>query len=269
MERLVPRVQVLAESSLPGSPAGELLAYLLRAPRTLEAVRALGIPLAAALEGLQTHPHGQGLVSQGQTLKWIGESDLQDYWQAIAKGEFEPAWRKYSVLLPGVQSLLPQWTRWLEAERSAMLAGLLDLSLANPAQAYALAEAELANPQDKTRALAACLLQAEANLRQGQGKQAVLILGQALGLQEHMAQAFSALSLALLAEAQALWNHPRKAEETARKALERSADPYSRSRAHFALYQARQNPTDLEAALGEGEGYPRWQAYLRSLSSHL
>lgn len=267
MERLALSARVLGQCNLPASPAGELLAYLLEAPRTLEAVRALGVPLAQALEVLEAHPLGQGLIVRGQTLHWIGESDLGDYKQAVARGELEPAWRRYSLLLPGVQSPLPEWMGWLEAERIALLAGLLDLALPYLAKAHALAEAELAHPQDKTRALAACLLQAEANLRKGQGKQAVVILGQALGLQEHMAQAFSALSLALLAEAQALWNHPQKAQQTALKALERSSDPYSRSRAHFALYRAKHNPTDLQAALREALGYPHWQEYLKSVGS--
>ncbi len=153
---------------------------------------------------------------------------------------------------------------WLEAERQRMLAGLLDVSLIHTEQAYQLAENELSNPTDKPRALAACLLQAEFFLRQSRGKKAVLVLGTALGLQEYLGQRFSGLSLALLAEAHAGWGRPRKAEETAHKALERSHDPYTQSRAHFALYKALHNPNDLQAARHEAQqaDFQHWIEYL-------
>lgn len=266
MERLESKVKVLGFNSLPASPAGELLAYLLKAPRSLETVRSLGIPLAAALEVLENHSLGQGLQIQGQSLEWVGESDLQEYWLAVDKGDFDAAWWLYGFLLPGIQSPLSKWMEWLQAERKAMLAALLELTLLYPQQADALARAELSNPKDQTRALAACLLQAEVFLRKGEGKPAVLILGKALGLQEYMAQEFSGLSLALLAEAQALWGHPRKAQETALKALERSSAPYTQSRAHFALYRARRNPDDLSASLDEARAYPQWLAYLQTIN---
>lgn len=246
------------------SPATELVVYLQPQPRSLQQVREMGISLASALEGLEPLPLRAGLQVHGQTLRWIGESDLQTFWTALQNDQLETAWRLYGLLLPGFGSALPRFMDWLEAERRRMLAGLLDVSLTHTKQAYQLAEEELSSPTDKTRALAACLLQAEFFLRHSRGKEAVLVLGKALGLQEYLGQRFSGLSLALLAEAHADWGRPRKAEETARKALERSPDPYTQSRAHFALYKALQNPDDLQAARHEAEqaDFQYWIAYL-------
>ncbi|MER3499847.1 MAG: hypothetical protein C4308_15155, partial [Chitinophagaceae bacterium] len=78
--------------------------------------------------------------------------------------------------------------------------------LALPAEeVLRLSEAELKAPSDKERVLMALLMQGQALLRQEKGKEAVLVLGQALGMQEFGGGEFSALSLALLAEAHWQW----------------------------------------------------------------
>lgn len=264
----VPPLFLLRENLPVSSPAAELIVYLQPQPRSLQQVREMGIPLASALEELEHQRYSAGVQIQGLTLHWIGESDFRTFWAALQNDQLETAWSVYSLFLPSFHSALRPFMDWLELERQRMLAGLLDVSLTHAEQAYQLAESELSNPTDKTKALAACLVQAEFFLRQGQGKEAVLILGKALGLQEYSGQGFSGLSLALLAEAHASWNRPRKAEETVYKAQERTSDPYTQSRAHFALYKALQNQGDLQAARHEAEqaGFKHWINFLNTQS---
>ncbi len=264
----VPPLFLLHDNLPVSSPAAELLAFLQSEPRSLQQVREMGISLATALAQLEHHPFGAGVQIQGQTLGWIGESDFRKFWVALHNDRLEAAWSMYGLFLPGFQSALRPFVEWLELERRRMLAGLLDVSLIHAEQAFQLAERELSNPTDKTRALAACLLQAEFFLRRSQGKEAVWILGKALGLQEYMGQGFSGLSLALLAEAHACWNRPRKAEGTARKAQERASDPYTQSRVHFARYRALHNRADLQATRHEAEqaGFKHWINFLSTQS---
>ena len=153
---------------------------------------------------------------------------------------------------------------WASFESLEQLPQLLELVLSQPKIGERLAQEELENPTDKPRALAALLMQAEVLLRRGEGKAAVLVLGKALGLQEWMGQEFSGLTLAMLAEAQALWGHLRKAKQTFEKALERSADPYSQSRANWAMFKATGEVEWLEQARSRVADlpYPNWQRIL-------
>ncbi|MDX2005625.1 MAG: hypothetical protein SFU83_10145 [Meiothermus sp.] len=163
----------------------------------------------------------------------------------------------------------PLIARDLEAAFAALdspeqLPPLLDLVLAEPEAGERVAQSELANPTTKPRALAALLVQAEAMIRRGQGKAAVLVLGKALGLQEWMGQEFSGLTLAMLAEAQALWGNLGKAQQTAEKALERSQDPYSQSRALWAMSKATGEASWAGKARDAAaeSGCARWVEYL-------
>lgn len=151
---------------------------------------------------------------------------------------------------------------WASFETLEQLPQLLELVLAQPEIGERLAQAELEKPTDKPRALAALLIQAEVLLRQGEGKAAVLVLGKALGLQEWMGQEFSGLTLAMLAEAQVLWGHSRKAKQTAEKALQRSQDSYNQSRACWAMFKATGELFWLEKARAEALGFPNWQAHV-------
>ena len=166
--------------------------------------------------------------------------------QALAEADLAKAWSLYSS----------------EAE----LVGLLELALCQPQLALSLSAQELQNPSNKARIYAACLLSGEALLRLGQAKEAVLALAPALGVQEHMNREFSALSLALLAEAQATWGKKPKAIQTARKALERAVDAYTKSRANFALWLATEEERFLESALTDATGFTNWLEYLGRLT---
>lgn len=154
---------------------------------------------------------------------------------------------------------------WASFEALEQLPQLLELVQSQPEIGERLAQAELANPTDKPRALAALLMQAEVLLRKGEGKSAVLVLGKALGLQEWMGQEFSALTLAMLAEAQVLWGHSRKAQQTAAKALERSDHAYTSSRANWAMFKATGELNWLEKARAEALGFPNWQSHLLNI----
>ena len=153
---------------------------------------------------------------------------------------------------------------WASFEALEQLPQLLELVHSHPEIGERLAQAELENPTDKPRALAALLIQAEVLLRRGEGKAAVLVLGKALGLQEWMGLEFSGLTLAMLAEAQVLWGHSRKAQQTAAKALERSDHAYTSSRANWAMFKATGDVTWLEQARSRVVSlpYPNWQRIL-------
>lgn len=168
---------------------------------------------------------------------------VAEFAQALAEADLSKAWGLYST----------------EAE----LVGLLELTLTQPQLAVSLADQELQNPSSKAKLYAACLLKAAALLRLEKPREAVLALAPALGIQEHMNREFSALSLALLAEALAAWGKKPKAIQTAHKALERADDAYTKSRASFALWLATGEGKWLEAALVEGKDFQGWLGYLK------
>ncbi len=119
--------------------------------------------------------------------------------------------------------------------------------------------------------LMALLLEGEALLRMGRAKEAASgPLALAMGFQEFLGRPFTPVSLALLAEAQALWGKGKKkplelAEKAYRRAVE-ARDPYGASRALFAWYLASGDPDKLEAALHQAElaGHAPWAAFLRA-----
>jgi tetratricopeptide (TPR) repeat protein len=142
-----------------------------------------------------------------------------------------------------------------------LLAGF-ERALDQPQLVLSQAEQALQDPSNKAQFYAACLLKGETLLRLKRPREALLALAPALGIQEHMGQEFSGLSLALLAEAQAAWGKKAKAIQTAHKALTRSNDAYSKSRASYALWLASGETQWLEAARHEATDYPPWLAYL-------
>ncbi|WP_052297184.1 hypothetical protein [Marinithermus hydrothermalis] len=238
---------------LPPSPGGELVLFLAVQGETSRTVVRRVVPeLARALEVLQESPYGEVLEARGERIAWTAPSDARAFWEAVRRGEFDTAWALYAELAPGYMSPLPTFGAWLEEERGRMQRAVVQLAWSHPAEAVRARMAEaLQAPRDRTQALAALLIQADAHLRLGEARAAVHTLARALGLQELTARAFSALSLALLAEAQAAWGHARKARETAEKALARTQDPYTRSRAYHALYRATGDAAHLEAARAE------------------
>jgi hypothetical protein len=151
---------------------------------------------------------------------------------------------------------------WALGSSEAELVGLLELSLTQAELALSLANQELETPGSKFRFYAACLLKADSLLKLQQPKAAVLALAPALGIQEQMNQSFSALSLALLAEAQAAWGKKSKAIQTGNKALERTGDAYAKSRANYALWLATGQRDCLEKARDQAKEFPAWLAYL-------
>ncbi|MFZ5992889.1 MAG: hypothetical protein ACOYW9_14120 [Deinococcota bacterium] len=254
------------EKELPKSPGLELIALLARGKRDLQQIRAYGIPLARALEVLRQTPYDAFVEARGNRLVWVGESDLQEFWRRVGEEDFSGAWSLYGSLLPGFSSPLPAFQEWLEAERMNLASALHHLALTLPPEEIRFqSDAELGAPKDRERALMAMLLEGEALLRQGRAKEAVLVLGQALGLQEWGGGGFSGLSLALLAQAQAAWGKPSKARQTAEKALERARDAYTRSRALYALYQATQETPYLEQSRAEA-GRANLRLWLEHLS---
>lgn len=250
---------------LPESPGLELIVLLAHGERDLQQIRAYGIPLARALEALRQTPYDAFVVARGNRLVWVGESDLQEFWQRVRGEDFSGAWSLYGSLLPGFSSSLPAFQEWLEAERLNLASAMHQLAFAvSPEEIRARSDAELRAPKDRERALMAMLLEGDTLLRRGRAKEAVLALGQALGLQELGGGGFSGLSLALLGQAQAAWGKHFKARQTAEKALERAKDAYTRSRAFFALYQAAKEAQYLEQSRAEAN-----RANLRFWLEHL
>ncbi len=172
--------------SLP-DPQTELAAFLSEA-HSLGELETIGF-------APQILEHSQ-IEARGERWIWKGESDLKAFWQAIQAQDLEVAWVGYGLLLPGFQSSKSHFAQWLEAQRTRMIGGLLSLAPLNPTLVEKLVAKELAHPTDKTRALVAYLLMTETQLRQNQGKAAVLALAPALGLHELIGQEFSALTLA-------------------------------------------------------------------------
>ncbi len=119
--------------------------------------------------------------------------------------------------------------------------------------------------------LMALLLEGEALIRMGRAKEAASgPLARAMGFQEFLGQPFSPVSLALLAEAQALWGKGKKrplelAEKAYRRAVE-LRDPYGASRALFAWHLASGDPDKLEAARHQAAlaGHAIWQRFLEA-----
>ncbi len=117
--------------------------------------------------------------------------------------------------------------------------------------------------------LMALLLEGEALLRMGKARGAATgPLPAAMGLQELAGRPFSAVSLALLAEAQALWGKGKaRALELAEKAYRRAVqerDPYAASRALFAWALAAGDEDKLAAARQQAEvaGHRPWRDFL-------
>ncbi len=251
---------------LPSSPGGELIVFLAvrgEAPRA--AVRRVVPEFARALEALRETPYAAALEAHGERIAWTAPSDARAFWEAVGREAFDAAWALYAELAPGYTSPIPSFAAWLEEERGRFQRAVVQLAWRCPAEAVRARVAEaLRTPRDRERTLAALLIQADAHLRLGEARAAVHTLARALGLQELGGRAFSALSLALLAEAQAAWGHARKAQETARKALARGGDPYTKSRAHHALYRATGDAAHLEAARAEAAraGDGPWRGFL-------
>lgn len=237
---------------LPQSPGWELIALLAHGEGDFQRIRTYGIPLARALEAVRQTPYNAFVEARGNRLVWVGESDLQEFWRRIQEEDFTGAWSWYGGLLPGFSSPLPAFQGWLETQRLSLTSALHQLAFAAaPEEIRLQAGDELRAPKTRERALMAMLLEGDALLRLGWAKEAVLALGQALGLQELGGGEFSGLSLALLAQAQAAWGKRSKARQTAEKALERAKDAYTRSRALFALYRATKEPQYLEQSRTE------------------
>lgn len=250
---------------LPESPGLELIVLLAGGERDLEQIRAYGIPVARALAVLRQTAYYGVLVGQGSRLRWEGESDLQEFWRRAERGDFAGAWSLYGPLLPGFLSPLPAFQEWLETERLNLVSAMHRLAFAvAPEEAGARAAAELKDPGDRERARMAMLFEGDALLRVGRAKEAVLALGQALGLEEWGGGGFSGLALAVLAQAQAVWGKRSKARQTAEKALERAKDAYTHSRALFALYRATKETHYLEQSRTEAN-----RANLRFWLEHL
>ncbi|MER3444210.1 MAG: hypothetical protein C4333_08855 [Meiothermus sp.] len=250
-------LRLLGQTSAIPSPGLELLAYLCARGEALrEEVRSV-VPLGAALQALRATPWDEGVVARGEIFAWAGESDLGSLRRALQGRRWLEAWGLYGTLLPGFRSGHAAFQTWLEAERAWLHSAMHGLSLALPAEeVLRLSEAELKAPSDKERVLMALLMQGQALLRQEKGKEAVLVLGQALGMQEFGGGEFSALSLALLAEAHWQWGKGPKARQTAEKALQRAADAYGQARAYRAWHLVSGDAGALEQArrLAEGLG---------------
>ncbi|WP_018467710.1 hypothetical protein [Calidithermus timidus] len=251
------RLKLLGQTPSIPSPGLELLAYLCARGEALrEEVRSV-VPLGAALRALHKTPWSEDVVARGESLTWTGESDLGPLRQALGGQRWLEAWALYGALLPGFKSGLEAFQTWLEAQRAWLRSAMHVLSLALPVEeVLRLSEEELQAPADKERALMALLMQGQALLRQGRGKDAVLVLGQSLGVQEFGGGEFSGLSLALLAEAHWLWGKGPKARQTAEKALQRCADAYSQARAYRVWHLVTGDAGALEQArqLAEGLG---------------
>lgn len=106
------------------------------------------------------------------------------------------------------------------------------------------------------------ILQAELLLANGQAKDAVLQLAQALRMTEQQGQEFSGYLLAVLAEAQGIWSKGglSKARETAQKALDRSPE-MGLSRIRAVVSMARLDATydtSPEAAWLASMGWSYW-----------
>jgi tetratricopeptide (TPR) repeat protein len=239
------------------SPGLELLVYLCARGEALREELRSVVPLGAALQALYGTPWSEGVVAQGESFAWTGESDLASLRRALRGRRWPEAWGLYGALLPGFRSGLEAFQTWLEAERAWLRSAIHPLSLALPVEeVLGLSEAELRAPSDEERALMALLMRGQALLRQGRGREAVLALGQALGVQEFGGGEFSALSLALLAEAHRLWGKEPKARQTAEKALRRAADAYAQARAYRVWHLITGDMGALEQArrLAEGLG---------------
>ncbi len=179
---------------------------------------------------------------------------------------------------------LEEGRRWLSAlleteydERYWALLHLGGVEVLMGAAETALSRArEVREVAERARAadllLMALLLEGEALLRMGKPKEAATgPLAVAMGLQEMVGQPFSAVSQALLAEAQADWGKGKtKAKELAEKAFRKARemrDAYAASRALFALYKASGDPGALAMARREAEaaGHRPWRDYLERL----
>jgi len=113
----------------------------------------------------------------------------------------------------------------------------------------------------------ALLAEGEALTRLGRAREAATgPLPRALGLEER--SGFSPLTLALLAEAQALWGkggaRARELAEKAYRLAARGRDRYAASRALFAWHLASGDPDKLEAARRQAEhvGHEPWRRFL-------
>ena len=118
--------------------------------------------------------------------------------------------------------------------------------------------------------LMSLLLEGEALIRAGRAKEAAArVLPMALGFQEMQGRPFSPISLALLAEAQAIWGKGKtRAKELSEKAFRRARelrDPYGASRALWAMHLATGEPGPLEMARIEAEKarHAPWEAFLK------
>lgn len=181
---------------------------------------------------------------------------------------------------------LEEGRRWLSAlleteydERYWALLHLGGVEVLTGAAETALSRArEVREVAERARAadllLMALLLEGEALLRMGKPKEAATgPLAVAMGLQEMVGRPFSAVSQALLAEAQADWGKGKtKAKELAEKAFRKARemrDAYAASRALFALHKASGDPGALAMARREAEaaGHRPWCDYLERLES--
>ncbi len=129
----------------------------------------------------------------------------------------------------------------------------------------ALAFAKVA--EDGPLAVSALLLTAEVRLRLNDAPAALSVAAEAFSIQESLGRAFSPVSLAVLAEAQAGTGHSGKARKTAEAAYRKARethDPYAASRALFALWRATKTQGYLKAAQNEAEGagHAPWRTYL-------